>query len=61
MGNTVGKPAAMKTGNTITCHRAAPSRQQALCQKLGIGSLVVRTTTGTGDGGSSIILLLIIW
>jgi hypothetical protein len=30
MGNTIGNPAAMKSGNTVTCHCAAASRQEAL-------------------------------
>jgi hypothetical protein len=29
-GDTVGNPAATKTGNTVTCHRAATSRREAL-------------------------------
>jgi hypothetical protein len=29
-GDTVGNPAATKTGDTVTCHRAATSRREAL-------------------------------
>jgi hypothetical protein len=29
-GDTVGNPSATKTGNTVTCHRAATSRREAL-------------------------------
>ena len=30
MGDTVGNPAATKTGDTVTCHRTATSRREAL-------------------------------